>query len=111
MNRVLTPRRLTSLVVILAVMAITVLGFCSVAFAAPATGGAMGGSGVCALDSHGSAGLAGSAAESPTVSALPYAVVPVGIRTGVSWGPGSRNAAVSAELPSPSDPRHGRIRV
>jgi TRAP-type mannitol/chloroaromatic compound transport system permease large subunit len=111
MNRVRTSSRLTSVVVILAVMAITVLGVCGVAFGAPATGGAMGGTGACTADSHGSAGLASAAAESPRITIALSGVVPADILLGVSQGQSSRSAAVSAELPPPSDPRHGRIRV
>ena len=111
MNRVRTSSRLTSLVVILAVMAITVLGVCGVAYGAPATGGAMGGAGVCTTGLHGSAGLASVAAESPKITVPLSAVVSADILLGVSSGLSSQGAAVSAELPPPSDSRHGRIRV
>jgi hypothetical protein len=103
--------RLTSVVVIAALVAITVLMTCTVAFAAPVNGSTMPGSGACAADSHGSLGVAAGVAESPKITVALSAVLPTGVGVVIPQGFGSQSAAISAELPPPSDPRHGRIRV
>jgi hypothetical protein len=103
--------RFTSVAVIVAIVAITVLMTCGAAFGAPMTGETMPGSSACPVGSHDSLGSAALSAESPTTTVALSAVLPTGVYLGVPRGIGSQSAAISAELPPPSDPRHGRIRV
>ncbi|MDP2233193.1 MAG: hypothetical protein Q8K89_06125 [Actinomycetota bacterium] len=111
MTKVRTFSRLTSVVVVLALVAVTTLMVCGAAFGAPMTGDTMPGSSACPVGSHDSLGSAAVSAESPRVTVTLSAVLSTGVGVGIPQGFGSRNAAISAELPPPSDPRHGRIRV
>lgn len=106
-----TFSRLTSVAVIAALVAVTVLMTCGVAFGAPASGSSMPGSGACAADSRGSLAAAGISAESSKITVAMSAVLPMRIHESTTQGFGSQTTAISAELPPPSDPRHGRIRV
>jgi hypothetical protein len=111
MTKVRTFSRLTSVVVVLALVAVTTLMVCGAAFGAPMTGDTMPGSNVCPVGSHDSLGAAAASAGSPKISMELSVVPPARVPVGIPQGFGSQNAATSAELPPPSDPRHGRIRV
>lgn len=111
MTKVRTFSRLTSLVVVLALVAVTTLMVCGAAFGAPMTGDTMPGSSACPVGSHDSLGSAAVSAESPTITMGLFAILPTGVGVVIPQGFGSQSAAISAELPPPSDPRHGRIRV
>lgn len=111
MSQVRAFSRFTSLAVIVAVVAITVLMTCGVAFGAPMNCGAPSGSDACAVGSHDSLAAAGVSTESPKITPALSAVVSSGTRLGVPQGIANRGAGLWAELPPLSDPRHGRIRV
>lgn len=112
MTKVLrTFSRFTSVVVVLALVAVTALMVCGAAFGAPMTGDSMPGSTACPVGSHDSFGSAAVSAESPTTPMVLSVVLPTGVGVGIPQGFGKQNGAISAELPPPSDPRHGRIRV
>ncbi len=111
MTKVRTFSRLTSVVVVLALVAVTTLMVCGAVFGAPMTGNTMPGSSACPVGSHDSLGSAAASAESPRIAVALSAVLPTGVGVGIAQGFGSQIAAISAELPPPSDPRHGRIRV
>lgn len=111
MSQVRAFSRFTSVAVIVAIVAITVLMTCGAAFGAPMTGETMPGSSACPVGSHDSLGSAAVSAESPTITMGLSAVLQTRVLVGIPQGLGSQNAAISAELPPPSDPRHGRIRV
>lgn len=112
MTNVRTFSRLTSVVVVLALVAVTTLMLCGAAFGAPMTGDTMPGSTACPIGSHESLGSAAAvAAESLTITVGLSAVLPAAVGVGIPLGFGNQNRALSAELPPPSDPRHGRIRV
>ncbi len=106
-----TFSRLTSVVVVLALVAVTTLVVCGAAFGAPTTGSTMPGPSACLAGSHDSLGTAAVSAESPKITVALSAVLPTRVLVGIPQGFGSQNAAISAELPPPPDPRHGRIRV
>lgn len=111
MTQVRTFNRLTSVVVALALVAVTTLIACGAAFGAPMTGSTMPGPSACAAGSHDSLGTVAVLAESPKITVALSAVLPTRILVGIAQGLGSQNAAISAELPPPPDPRYGRIRV
>lgn len=111
MSQVRAFSRFTSVAVIVAIVAITVLMTCGAAFGAPTNGGGPSGSDACAVGSHDSLAAAGISAESPKIILALSAVVPSGTQIGIPQGIANRGAGLSAELPPPSDPRHGRIRV
>ena len=111
MTQVRAYGRFTSVAVIVAVVAVAVLMTCGAAFGAPAVGGAISGSGACAMDSHRSMRVAGVSVESPRITAETSAVLPAPFLAGIPQSVIDGSAAVSAELPPPPDPRHGRIRV
>lgn len=110
MSQVRAFSRFTSVAVIVAIVAITVLMTCGAAFGAPMTGDTMPGSSACPVGSHDSLGSA-VVAESPMITLGLFAILPTGVGVGIPQGFGSQSAAISAELPPPPDPRHGRIRV
>ena len=99
--------RLTSVAVILALLALTVVAVCCVAMAAPVNGGTPVGSAACELDTQGTISLV---AEAPTLPLLLSAMLAVGIGLAVRAF-GSVPTLAMAELPSSGDPRHGRTRV
>lgn len=111
MTQVRTFGRLPSVVVVLALVAVTTLVFCGAAFGAPMTRSTMPGSNACVASSHDSLGTVAVSAESPKITVAPSAVLPARVLVGIPQGFGSQNAAISAEPPPPPDPRHGRIRV
>ena len=111
MNQARMFSRLTSVVVVLALVAVTTLMVCGAAFGAPMTGSTVPVSSACPVGSHDSLGMAAVSAESPKIIVALSAVLPTRALVGIPQGFGSQNATISAELPPPSDPRHGRIRV
>ena len=111
MNQVRTSARFISAAVVVALVAITVLTACGVAFAAPMGDSPIGGSSSCAVGSHGTLGVAGVSAETPRIAVALAAVVPSQRVFGSPRGVAAPGAGASTELPPPVDPRHGRIRV
>lgn len=111
MTQVRTFSRLTSLVVVLVLVAVTTLVVCGAAFGAPMTGSTMPGSSACPAGSHDSLGTTAVSAESPRITVALPAVLPTRVLVVIPQGFGGRSGTVSAELPPPPDPRHGRIRV
>lgn len=111
MTQVRTFGRLTSVVVVLALVAVTTLVVCGAALGAPMRGSAMPSSSACLADSHDSLRTAAASAESPKITVALSAVLPTRVLAGTPQGFDSQDAAISAELPPPPDPRHGRIRV
>ena len=109
MSQAHASSRFISVAVIVALVAVTVLMTCGVAFGAPMNGGAPD-SGTCGVDSHGSMGAAVSA-EAPKIAMSLYVVVPFQVHLDVPQTTIHHSAPLSAELPPPTDPRHGRIRV
>lgn len=111
MSQARTFGRFTSVAVIVALVAVTVLMTCGAAFGALMGGSTMPDSSACPVGSHDSLGTAAASAGSPKVTVTLSAVLPSGILVGIPQGDVNRSAAVSAESPPPSDPLHGRIRV
>jgi hypothetical protein len=106
-----TFRRFTSCAVIMALVAVTVLMTCGAAFGAPVGGTSTPDSDSCGLDSHSSMAVAGVTAESPKITVVLSAVLPVDDLVGISQGVFNGSAIISTELPLPSDPLHGQLRV
>lgn len=111
MSQARTFGRWTSVAMIAALVAVTVLMTCGVAFGAPMSSSTTPCSSTCAVGSHDSLGTAAVSAESPRISPALSAVLPMSVHPGIPQGFGSQNAASSAELFPAPDPRHGRIRV
>lgn len=112
MSQARTSSRFISIAVVVALVAVTALMTCGVAFGAPMSGGPAPDSGACGLDSHGSMGEAAVSAEAPKIVVELHAVLPAAPLVGISQQAVSRGAyVVAVELPPPSDPRHGRTRL
>jgi len=100
------------MIVIAALVAVTVLMTCGVAFGAPMRGSSAPDSGACGLDSHVSMGAVGVSVEAPKIAVERlHTALPVEVLFGVSQGITTRSVVLTAELPPPADPRHGRIRL
>jgi hypothetical protein len=112
MTQVRNTSRLTSIVVVLALVAVAMVGLPCVAVGSPMTGEMPTGHGACAVDEHGAlTAVAASADDSARANKSASTAPPAGIDSQTPIVRTVLVAVVSAELPSPADPRHGRTIV
>lgn len=111
MTQVRTYTRFTSVAVIMALMAVTVVAVCCVATGTSMGTGTTGGLSACAAGIHAPTVLASRSAYSPEITKVLSTAPHLGIQF-VSLSVQSETLdSLFTEVPLPVDPRHGRISV
>jgi hypothetical protein len=112
MNPVRKMSRLTSIVVVLALVAVAMIGLPCIAAGSTMTGEMPTGHGVCAVDDHGALTAVGATSDDSRQAVKFIATVPaVGVDSQSPIVRAGLVIAGSRELPPPADPRHGRTIV